>query len=111
MMVVFTLSTIILVVVILYMKSSTPRRFRHPWFGGVTDWYRSIVYSELSISNHIRYTNYKYIGTESLLFKVFKATILLETNNFLVKVGACAHTLGSVSRWDGTKVVIVEQYE
>ena len=64
MMVVFTLSTIIHVVVILYMKSSTPGRFRHPWFGGVTDWYQSIVYSELSISNHIRYTNYKYIGTE-----------------------------------------------
>ncbi|KAL7583191.1 hypothetical protein Lser_V15G44911 [Lactuca serriola] len=36
MMVVFTLFTIILVVVILYMKSSTPGRFRHPWFGGVT---------------------------------------------------------------------------
>nr|KAJ0190022.1 hypothetical protein LSAT_V11C800435010 [Lactuca sativa] len=35
-MVVFTLSTIILVVVILYIKSSTPGRFRHPWFGGVT---------------------------------------------------------------------------
>ena len=63
MMVVFTLSTIIHVVVILYMKSSTPGRFRHPWFGGVTDWYQSIVYSELSISNHIRYTNYKCIGT------------------------------------------------
>ena len=37
MMVVFTLSTIIHVVVILYMKSSTPGRFRHPWFGGVTN--------------------------------------------------------------------------
>ena len=64
MMVVFTLSTIILVVVILYMKFATPERFRHPWFGGVTDWYQSIVYSELSISNHIRYTNYKCIGTK-----------------------------------------------
>ena len=64
MMVVFTLNTIILVVVILYIKSSTLERFRHPWFGGVTDWYQSIVYSELSISNHIRYTNYKCIGTK-----------------------------------------------
>ena len=30
------LITIILVVMILYMKSATPERFRHPWFGGVT---------------------------------------------------------------------------
>nr|KAJ0187893.1 hypothetical protein LSAT_V11C900493220 [Lactuca sativa] len=36
MLVVFTLITIANVVMILYMKSSTPGRFRHPRFGGVT---------------------------------------------------------------------------
>ena len=44
-------------VVILYMTSSTPERFRRSWFWGVTDWYQSIVYSELSISTNKRYTN------------------------------------------------------
>ena len=29
------------------MKSSTSKRFRQFWFGGVTDWYQSNVYSEL----------------------------------------------------------------
>ena len=43
-------------VVILYMTSSAPERFRRSWFWGVTDWYQSIVYSELSISTHKRYT-------------------------------------------------------
>ena len=61
MLVVFTFITIAIVVMILHMKSSTPGRFRHPWFGGVTDWYQSTVYSELSISNNIGYTNYKHI--------------------------------------------------
>ena len=41
-----------------------PRMFPPFWFGGVTDWYQSIVYSELSISNHIRYTNYKCKGNQ-----------------------------------------------
>ena len=57
-----------------YMTSSAPERFRRSWFWGVTDWYQSIVYSELSISTHKRYTNYKYNGikntlTKSLYFK------------------------------------------
>ena len=50
------------IVVIHYMTSSAPERFRRSWFWGVTDWYQSIVYSELSISTHKRYTNYKYMG-------------------------------------------------
>ena len=39
-----------------------------PWtflpfrFGGVTDWYQSIVYNELSISNHKRYTSINTMG-------------------------------------------------
>ena len=52
---------LLFIVVILYMTSSAPERFRRSWFWGVTDWYQSIVYSELSISTHKRYTNYKYI--------------------------------------------------
>ena len=66
-------------VVILYMTSSTPERFRCSWFWGVTDWYQSIVYSESSISTHKRYTNYKYIGIKTLSLRV----ILL--NNKLFK--------------------------
>ena len=44
-----------------YMTSSAPERFRRSRFWGVTDWYQSIVYSELSISTPKRYTNYKPI--------------------------------------------------
>ena len=50
---------------ILYMTSSAPERFRRSWFWGVTYWYQSIVYSELSISTHKRYTNYKYNGIKN----------------------------------------------
>ena len=50
---------LLFIVVILYMTSSAPERFRRSWFWGVTDWYKSIVYSELSISTHKRYTNFK----------------------------------------------------
>ena len=57
-------------VMILYMTSSTPERFRRSWFWGVTDWYQSIVYSEYSISTHKRYTNYKYIGIKTLCLRV-----------------------------------------
>ena len=56
---------------ILYMTSSTPERFRRSRFWGVTDWYQSIVYSELSISTHKRYTNYKYIGIKTLCLRVY----------------------------------------
>ena len=56
-------------VMILYMTSSGPERFRRSWFWGVTDWYQSIVYSELSISTHKRYTNYKYKGIINTLTK------------------------------------------
>ena len=45
------------IVMILYMTSSAPERFRRSWFWGVTDWYHSIVYSELSISTDKRYTS------------------------------------------------------
>ena len=55
------------IVVILYMTSSAPERFRRSWIWGVTDWYQSIVYSELSISTHKRYTNYKYIRDKKIL--------------------------------------------
>ena len=36
-----------------------PKTFPPFRFWGVTDWYQSIVYSELSISTHKRDTNYK----------------------------------------------------
>ena len=54
-----------------YMTSSAPERFRRSWFWGVTDWYHSIVYSELSISTHKRYTNYKHIGIKTLCLRVY----------------------------------------
>ena len=49
------------IVMILHITSSISERFRRSWFWGVSDWYQSIVYSELSISTHKRYTNYKHI--------------------------------------------------
>ena len=54
------------IVVIHYMTSAARKRFRRSRFRGVTDWYQSIVYSELSISTHKRYTNYKHIGIKIL---------------------------------------------
>ena len=56
---------------ILNMTSSAPERFRRSWFWGVTDWYQSFVYSELSISTHKRYTNYKYIGIKTLYLRFY----------------------------------------
>ena len=58
-------------VVILYMMSYTPERFRRSWFWDVTDWYQSIVYSELSISTDKRYTNYRHIGIKTLCLRVY----------------------------------------
>ena len=52
-----------------YKWSPPPPDVSAVWFGGVTDWYQSIVYSELSISIHKRYTNYKYIGAKSSDYK------------------------------------------
>ena len=80
-------------VVILYMTSSTPERFRRSWFWGVTDWYQSIVYSEYSISTHKRYTNYKYIGTKTLCLRV-----ILLNNKIFNKVYVPAFILKSVSQ-------------
>ena len=58
-----------------------PRMFPPFWFGGVTDWYQSIVYSELSISNHIRYTNYKCKGDQKPSDETFSWT-----KYFLLKI-------------------------
>ena len=44
-------------------------------FGGVTDWYQIIVYSEYSISTQKRYTNYKYIGIKTLCLRVYTSKI------------------------------------
>ena len=57
---------LLFIVVILYMTSSAPERFRRSWFSGVTDWYQSIVYGESIISTHKIYTNYKHIGIRTL---------------------------------------------
>ena len=61
-----------------YITSSAPERFRRSRFWGVTDWYQSIVYSELSISTHKRYTTInttrlKYSDQEFILLnnKIF----------------------------------------
>lgn len=57
------------IIVIHYMTSSAPERFRRSRFWGVTDWYQSIFYSELSIPTNKRYTNYKYNGIKNTLTK------------------------------------------
>ena len=43
-----------------------PRTFPPFWFGGVTDWYQSIVYSELSISKPFLVYNYKLNWAKTL---------------------------------------------
>ena len=61
MLVVFTFFTMYSTVSILH-EVIRPRTIPPFWFGGVTNWYQSFVYSEFSISTHKRYTNYKHNG-------------------------------------------------
>ena len=41
-----------------------PRTIPSFWFGGVIDWYQSIVYSELSISTDKRYKTINTLGVK-----------------------------------------------
>ena len=43
-----------------------PRTIPPFWFGGVTDWYQSLVYSELSISKPFLVYNYKHNWAKTL---------------------------------------------
>ena len=49
-------------IVVILREVIHPRMFPPFWFGGVTDWYQSIVYSELSISTDKRYTTINTMG-------------------------------------------------
>ena len=60
-----------------------PQTIPPSWFGGVTDWYQSIVYSELSISIHLRYTTINTMGLK--LSKTICTKCTLKYNDIFIK--------------------------